>query len=182
MDYFHGMSSKTTAYLRNNTTLNVLLGLSKRTSKTFFVALAKTYAGYCFAVNIYYSCKLKVQITKDRFLPFLTMSAQSRFSALPQLRHSPNFPYISYHKRTTKTASWLSSPHRASIRGLNWEPPRRGRIPADSLLFTGRYFPSTSGVFSLYQRRCQYQPLLPTRHIERCSRDVMNGRIVYDRR
>ena len=29
----------------------------------------------------------------DRILPFLTMSAQSRFSALPQLRHSPNFPY-----------------------------------------------------------------------------------------
>ena len=53
VDYFHGMSSKTTAYLRNNTTLNVQLGLSKRISKTFFVALAKTYAGYCFAVNIY---------------------------------------------------------------------------------------------------------------------------------
>ena len=57
------------------------------------MALVKTYAGYCFAVNIYYSCKLKLQITIDRFLPFLTMSAQSRFSALPQLRHSPNFPY-----------------------------------------------------------------------------------------
>ena len=93
VDYFHGISSKTTAYIRNNAILNVLLGLSKRTSKTFFVALAKTYAGYCFAVNIYYSCKLKLQITVDRFLPFLTMSAQSRFSALPQLRHSPNFPY-----------------------------------------------------------------------------------------
>ena len=93
VDYFHGISSKTTAYIRNNATLNVLLGLSKRTSKTFFVALAKTYAGYCFAVNIYYSFKLKLQVTMDRILPFLTMSAQSRFSALPQLRHSPNFPY-----------------------------------------------------------------------------------------
>ena len=93
VDYFHGISSKTTAYIRNNATLHVLLGLRKRTSKTFFVALAKTYAGYCFAVNIYYSCNLKLQITMDRILPFLTMSAQSRFSALPQLRHSPNFPY-----------------------------------------------------------------------------------------
>ena len=55
------------------------------------MALAKTYAGYCFAANILYSCKLKLQITMDRFLPFLTMSAQSRFSTLPQLRHSPNF-------------------------------------------------------------------------------------------
>ena len=145
VDYFHGISSKTTAYIRNNATLNVLLGLSKRmytrlqtvwslpshfrqankghsprchrrpngpgrladkvvqpttesaegcTSKTFFVALAKTNAGYCFAVNIYHSCKLKLQITIDKILPFLTMSAQSRFSALPQLRHSPNFPYM----------------------------------------------------------------------------------------
>ena len=54
--YFHGISSKTTAYIKNNATLNVLLGLSKRTSKTFFVALTKTYAGYCFAVNIHPSC------------------------------------------------------------------------------------------------------------------------------
>ena len=61
------------------------------------MALVKTYAGYCFAVNIYYSCKLKLQITMDRFLPFLAMSAQSRFSALPQLRHSPNFPYVNIH-------------------------------------------------------------------------------------
>ena len=96
VDYFHGISSKTTAYIRNNATLNVLLGLSKRTSKTFFVALAKTYADYCFAVNIYYLCKLKLQIIIDRFLAFLTMSAQSRFSALPQLRHSPNFPYTRF--------------------------------------------------------------------------------------
>ena len=74
VDYFHSISSKTTAYIRNNATLNVLLGLSKRTSKTFFVALAKTYAGYCFAVNIYHSCKLKLQITMDRLLLSLAMS------------------------------------------------------------------------------------------------------------
>ena len=30
----------------------------------------------------------------DRLLPLLAMSAQSRFSALLQLRHSPNFPYL----------------------------------------------------------------------------------------
>ena len=90
VDYFHSMSSKTTAYLRNNRyNFKRIIGTA---SKTFFVALAKTYAGYCFAVNIYYSCKLKLQITMDRFLPFLIMSAQSQFSALPQLRHSPNFP------------------------------------------------------------------------------------------
>ena len=89
VDYFHGISSKTTAYIKNNTTLDVLLGLSKLTSKTFFVALAKTYAGYCFAVNIYYSCKLKLQITMDIIFPFLTMSAQSRFSALPSFGIPP---------------------------------------------------------------------------------------------
>ena len=50
------------------------------------------------AIN--YSCKLKLQITIDRMLSFLAMSAQSRFSALPQLWHSPNFPYI-----PTKSAS-----------------------------------------------------------------------------
>ena len=96
VDYFHDMSSKTTAYLRNNTTLKLKLGLSKRTSKTFFVALAKTFPGYCFAVNIYYSCKLKLQITMDRLLSSLAMSTQLQFSALPQLRLSPNFPYGPY--------------------------------------------------------------------------------------
>ena len=94
VDYSHGMSSKTIAYLRNNTTLKLKLVLSKHTSKTFFMVLAKTYAGYCFAVNIYYSCKLKLQITMDGLLSSLAMSAQSRFSALPQLRHSPNLPYL----------------------------------------------------------------------------------------
>ena len=38
------------------------------------MALAKTYAGYCFAVNIYYSCKLKLQITihhgQISFIPY----------------------------------------------------------------------------------------------------------------
>ena len=94
VDYFYGMSPKTTAVTTglNNRTTSVTTGLSKRTSKTFFVALERTYAGYCFAVNIYYSCKLKLQITMDRLLSILAMSAQSRFSALPQLRHSPNFP------------------------------------------------------------------------------------------
>ena len=95
VNYSHGMSSKTIAYLRNNTTLKLKLGLSKHTSKTFFMALAKTYAGYCFAVNIYYSCKLKLQITMERLLSSLAMSAQSRSSVLPQLRHSPNSPYLS---------------------------------------------------------------------------------------
>ena len=60
--------------------------------KTLFVAMEKTYAGYYFAVSIYYSCKLKLQITMDKMLPFLSMSAQSQFSALSQLRHSPPSP------------------------------------------------------------------------------------------
>ena len=110
VDYLYGMSSKTIAYLRNNTTLKLKLGLSKRTSKTFFVALAKTYAGYCFALNIYYSCKLKLQITIDRLFSSLAMSTQSRFSALPQLRHSPTSPTIqtlNEHSRMTK----LSQPY-----------------------------------------------------------------------
>ena len=61
-----------------------------------------TDTGYCFAVNICYLCKLKLQTTMDRLLPLLAMSAQSRFSALPQLRHSPNFPYR-WHRSSRPT-------------------------------------------------------------------------------
>ena len=51
----------------------------------------------------------------DRFLPFLTMSAQLRFSALPQLRHSPNFPYYGYKAQEIIFANVSNSIHADSL-------------------------------------------------------------------
>ena len=50
--YLHGVSIKTTAYLSNINTLNLLTRVRKRTSETFLSAVANNEADNRFVVNM----------------------------------------------------------------------------------------------------------------------------------